>query len=228
MSSVLESKATFLWNKLQEVARVVIAMAMVNNPAKENLFVLVSIIHLVIKTQDTIKILGFQNGGTDVIVELCDMELSVLLNSVEKAIHDLGVDPAQARGEEQGQWLLMRNETPIYLDAWTAEQKSPWNYFIFEEDATTFQLTIPFCYAPTLQREAFLEELLTVNLNILYGKFTYNAKDNVVALIFRVPGKSFQPSDLTHIIDGLMYYSEMAYHVLKDEFTLKRVLVEEN
>jgi hypothetical protein len=24
-----------------------------------------------------------------------------------------------------------------------------------------------------------------------------------------------------------MYYSEMAYHVLKDEFTLKRVLVEE-
>ncbi|MBM3937503.1 MAG: YbjN domain-containing protein [Sphingomonadales bacterium] len=187
-----------------------------------------SIIHLVIKTQDTIKILGFQNGGTDVIVELCDMELSVLLNSVEKAIHDLGVDPAQARGEEQGQWLLMRNETPIYLDAWTAEQKSPWNYFIFEEDATTFQLTIPFCYAPTLQREAFLEELLTVNLNILYGKFTYNAKDNVVALIFRVPGKSFQPSDLTHIIDGLMYYSEMAYHVLKDEFTLKRVLVEEN
>jgi hypothetical protein len=38
---------------------------------------------------------------------------------------------------------------------------------------------------------------------------------------------SFQPGDLTHVIDGLMYYSEMAYHVLKDEFTLKRVLVEE-
>jgi hypothetical protein len=193
----------------------------------KGLFVLVSIIHLVLKTQDTIKIMGIQNDSTNVIAELCDMELSVLLNSVEKAIHDLGVDPAQARGEEQGQWLLMRNETPIYLDAWSAEQKSPWNYFIFEEDTTTFQLTIPFCYAPTLQREAFLEELLTVNLNLLYGKFTYNAKDNVVALIFRVPGKNFQPADLTHVIDGLMYYSEMAYHVLKDEFTLKRVLVEE-
>ncbi|NBV05297.1 MAG: hypothetical protein EBS08_06515 [Cytophagia bacterium] len=86
------------------------------------------------------------------------MELNDLVHSVEKAIHDLGVDPAQARGEEQGQWLLMRNETPIYLDAWSAEQKSPWNYFIFEEDATTFQLTIPFCYAPTLQREAFLDD----------------------------------------------------------------------
>lgn len=203
-------------------------MARENRPTAENLFVLVSNIHLVLKTQDTIKILWFQNGSTDVIAELCQMELNVLVNSVEKAIHDLGVDPAQARGDEQGQWLLMRNETPIYLDAWAAEQKSPWNYFIFEEDTTTFQLTIPFCYAPTLQREAFLEELLTVNLNLLYGKFTYNAKDNVVALIYRLPGLSFQPTDLTHVIDGLMYYSEMAYHVLKDEFTLKRVLVEEN
>ena len=193
----------------------------------KGLFALVSIIHLVLKTQDTIKILGFQNGSTNVIVELCDMDFKDLVLLVEKAIHDVGVDPAAARGDEEGQWLLMRNDTPIYLDAWTAEQRSPWNYFIFEEDATTFQLTIPFCYAPTLQREAFLEELLTVNLNLLYGKFTYNAKDNVVALIYRMPGLSFQPADLPRVIDGLMYYSEMAYHVLKDEFTLKRVLVEQ-
>ena len=193
----------------------------------KGLFALVSIIHLVLKTQDTIKILGFQNGSTNVIVELCDMDFKDLVLLVEKAIHDVGVDPAAARGDEEGQWLLMRNDTPIYLDAWTAEQRSPWNYFIFEEDATTFQLTIPFCYAPTLQREAFLEELLTVNLNLLYGKFTYNAKDNVVALIYRIPGLSFQPADLPRVIDGLMYYSEMAYHVLKDEFTLKRVLVEQ-
>jgi hypothetical protein len=193
----------------------------------KGLFVLVSNIHLVIKTQDTDKFLGIQNGGTEDNAELCHMELNDLVHLVEKAIHDLGVDPSAARGDEAGQWLLMRNETPIYVDAWQAEQRSPWNYFIFEQDITTFQLTIPVCYAPTLQREAFLEELLTVNLNLLYGKFTYNAKDNVVALIYRVPGLSFQPGDLTHVIDGLMYYSEMAYHVLKDEFTLKRVLVEE-
>jgi hypothetical protein len=50
----------------------------------------------------------------------------------------------------------------------------------------------------------------------------------VVALIYRLPGLSFHPADLPRVIDGLMYYSEMAYHVLKDEFTLKRVLVEES
>ena len=71
------------------------------------------------------------------------MDFKDLVLLVEKAIHDVGVDPAAARGDEEGQWLLMRNDTPIYLDAWTAEQRSPWNYFIFEEDATTFQLTIP-------------------------------------------------------------------------------------
>lgn len=166
-------------------------------------------------------------GGLVRIAELCKMELKDLIFMVDQAIHDLGVDPKAAKGDEEGQWVLMRNDTPIYLDAWQAEQKSPWNYFIFDEDPTTFQLTIPFCYTPTLQREAFLEELLTVNLNLLFGKFTYNAKDNVVALIFRVPGISFQPKELSTVIDGLMYYSEMGYHVLKDEFNLKRVLVEE-
>jgi hypothetical protein len=33
--------------------------------------------------------------------------------------------------------------------------------------------------------------------------------------------------ELAATIDGLCYYAEMAYHVLKDEFNLKRVLSEE-
>ncbi len=151
------------------------------------------------------------------------MELTQLVNNIEQGIHDLGVDPQTAKGEELGQWFLMRNETSIFIDAWNAEQKSPWNYFIFETDKSTFQLTIPFCYAPSLKREAFLEELLTVNLNLLYGKFTYNSKDNVVALIYRVPGDGFRHTDLGNIVDALLYYAEMAYHVLKDEFQLKRI-----
>jgi hypothetical protein len=106
------------------------------------------------------------------------------------------------------------------------EQSSPWNYFLFETDRTVFQITLPFCYAPTLQREAFLEEIWTVNLNLLYGKFSFNSRDNVVVLSYRVPGSSFKSEDLSAVIDGLSYYCEMSYHVLKDEFNLKRVLVE--
>jgi hypothetical protein len=69
--------------------------------------------------------------------------------------------------------------------------------------------------------------MLVVNLNLLYAKFSYNSNDNVAALVYRIPGISFHAEQLPQIIDGLCYYAEMTYHVLKDEFSLKRVLAEE-
>lgn len=154
------------------------------------------------------------------------MNLENLVYEVEKTIHDMGVNPADTRGEEIGQWMLMREEMPIYLDAWEDMESNPWNYFVFENDRTVFQVSVPFCYAPTVKRNEFLEEMLVVNLNLLYGKFSYNAKDNVAALVYRVPGTSLRPEEMQQIIDGLCYYAEMTYHVLKDEFSLKRVLIE--
>ncbi|MFN5219229.1 MAG: hypothetical protein ACK5CL_10710 [Sphingomonadales bacterium] len=154
------------------------------------------------------------------------MMLQDLYKAVDKAIHDMGVNPNDTRGDEQGQWMLLRDEMPIFLDAWEETSSTPWNYFVFEKDQTIFQISVPFCHAPTLRREEFLQEMLVVNLNLMYGKYTYNEKDNVVALVYRVPGLSFQEKDLQLIIDSLCYYAEMAYHVLKDEFNLKRVLSE--
>jgi hypothetical protein len=160
------------------------------------------------------------------LMYICSMNLEQLSTAIEKAIHDMGVNPADTRGEETGQWMLIREEMPIYMDAWEDTESNPWNYFVFEKDKSVFQLSIPFCYAPTIKRDEFLQEMLVVNLNLLYGKFTYNEKDNVAALVYRIPGDSFQPAELQLITDGLCYYAEMAYHVLKDEFNLKRVLIE--
>ena len=98
-----------------------------------------------------------------------------------------------------------------------------WNYFIYKNDATVFQITIPFTYAPTVKRHEFLQELLIVNLNLMYGKFSFNEKDNATVLSYRISGQTFEPKSLDLIIDALAYYSEMAYHVLKDEFGLKRI-----
>jgi hypothetical protein len=67
-----------------------------------------------------------------------------------------------------------------------------------------------------------------VNLNLISAKFSFNAKDNVVVISYRCAGSQFQADSLNDIIDGLSYYCEMAYHVLKDEFHLKRVLVDGN
>lgn len=139
----------------------------------------------------------------------------------------MGIEPSDARNEDHGQWFLMNEDMPIYIDAWQEEESTPWNYFKFREDPTIFQITVPFCYGPTLKRNEFLEELLVVNLNLHYGKFSYNPQENVVALAYRKPGSQMQESELKDVIDALGYYAEMAYHVLKDEFNLKRVLVNE-
>lgn len=156
------------------------------------------------------------------------MQAHELIKNVENALEVLGIKPEDARNEEGGQWFLMNEDMPIYIDAWEDEQSTPWNYFKFKDDPSVFQVTIPFCYAPTLKKAEFLEELLMVNLNLHYGKFGYNAKENVVALVYRKPGSAFNQGDLRDIIDSLGYYAEMTYHVLKDEFNLKRVVVTEN
>lgn len=155
------------------------------------------------------------------------MTLNELIETVEQSILAMGVTPEECRGEEPGQWMLMREDMPIYLDAWEDQESNPWNYFIFNTDKTAFQISIPFCYAPTLKREEFLEEMLVVNLNLFYAKFSYNAKDNVMALVYRIPGNAFNANHLQPVVDGLSYYAEMTYHVLKDEFNLKRVMITE-
>lgn len=154
------------------------------------------------------------------------MELSALTALVEGALTRMGINPADARNEENGQWFLMNEDMPIYMDAWTESESTPWNYFKFKTDPTVFQITIPFCYGPTIKRNEFLEELLVVNLNLHYGKFSYNPAENVVALVYRKPGSALLADEIPDVIDALGYYAEMAYHVLKDEFNLKRVSVE--
>jgi hypothetical protein len=152
------------------------------------------------------------------------VELNVLIKTVEDAIVSMGLSKEESQADEQGQWILLKNETPRSIDAWQDVESTPWNYFIFEQDRTVFQITVPFCYGPTLKRSEFLEELLVVNLNLHLGKFSYNTRDNVVVISYRVPGGAFKSDSLAQIIDALAYYTEMAYHVLKDEFHLKRVV----
>lgn len=156
------------------------------------------------------------------------MELNILTEMVERQLAAMGIQPADARNSEDGQWFLMNEDMPIYIDAWADQESTPWNYFKFKSDSTVFQITIPFCYAPTLRKSEFFEELLTVNLNLYYGKFSYNPKENIVALVYRKPGSTLGESEMKDVIDALGYYAEMAYHVLKDEFNLKRVLVAES
>lgn len=151
------------------------------------------------------------------------MELVELQERVKAGIISMGLSENEAQWDEHGQWVLLKDEIPVYIDAWEETESTPWNYANFEKDRSIFQITIPFCFGPTLKRDAFFEELLSVNLNLLFGKFSFNSKENISVISYRIPGEAFQSTSLQSMIDLLAYYSEMAYHVLKDEFNLKRV-----
>lgn len=52
---------------------------------------------------------------------------------VETAIREMGVDPAEARGEEAGQWTLERDQSLLMIDLW----------FVEEEGRPFFQILSP-------------------------------------------------------------------------------------
>jgi len=66
------------------------------------------------------------------------MELSVLIKSVEDAIRKMGLAEDESKADENGQWILLKNEMPVYIDVWQDSESTPWNYFVFKEDASVF------------------------------------------------------------------------------------------
>ena len=94
------------------------------------------------------------------------MEIKDLVKTVELAIVDMGLSKEESQADEQGQWILLKNETPIYIDAWDDKQSTPWNYFIFEQDKTVFQITGSF----QLAFEHFAGRWLLLFQNLHHGE----------------------------------------------------------
>ncbi len=153
--------------------------------------------------------------------------MHTLIEEIEKALSLMEIVPSEAE-QGEGQWVVVRDFLPLYIDAWQETEKTPWNYATLDMDARFFQLSLPFCYGPTLKKTDLNEELLAVNLNMLYGKFTYNQRENIYALVYRVPGNAVRAKEIPIMIENLYYYAHMVFEVLKDEFALKRVSIEED
>ena len=49
----------------------------------------------------------------------------------------------------------------------------------------------------------------------------------MVALVWRKPGSSLSQEEIKPALDAMFYYNQMIFEVLKDEFALKRVNVQE-
>lgn len=67
---------------------------------------------------------------------------------VDDAIADLGLNPEETRGQQEGQWNLKKGRFDIMVDVWEQEQQY------------IFQVVAPLCGMPDENREAFMQHLL--------------------------------------------------------------------
>lgn len=156
------------------------------------------------------------------------MDFETYNNLVESTLGFLGLNPAEARSEEKGQWLIFNGDTEIYIDLWEQKQQSAWLYFESDQPLYIFQIISPICYLPTIHVEQFYEELLHNNLNMLYGSYTINKEENVLAVKFRRICNGLKQEDIVEAIESIGYYSESTYKALAERYDVAKIEVEEN
>ncbi len=96
---------------------------------------------------------------------------------VEQALQNFGLDPAKARGEEKGSWIIQKDNTPIWIDVFKKE-KEPWGYF---------QCLAPAFQLPNDQTQANckLYEKLLEKAHTIFGVAITKYKDWIYVKVIR-------------------------------------------
>lgn len=156
------------------------------------------------------------------------MDIYGVYKVIQDSLTKVGIEPEDAKTEGEGQWLLMRNKTEIYVDAWVQEENSQWQYFQSDQPVPVFQVVSPVCFLPEGEaRAAFMEELLYINFHMYYGSFTINEQENMAAIRYRVPGDDMDEKRVIEVLDSIGYYSETLMGYLTDKYNVDPVLDED-
>lgn len=98
--------------------------------------------------------------------------------TVEAAITRLGIEPEKCRGENAGQWMIVRGSVTVYLDLWYIEKRG----------RAYFQVMAPVIKIPTKRREQFYEELLRLNNRFFGVAFSVDDTNAWIKVIREVDG----------------------------------------
>jgi len=153
------------------------------------------------------------------------MELKKQYTLVEDALQTIGVDPELARCEGDGQWMVERGETEIYIDIWQPETHNQWEYFQDEQPAAVFQIVAPVCYLPDNVDDIkrFYEEILYINHHMFYGSFTVNAEEKMAVIGFKRLLEGCNRVEMIEPIESIGYYAENLSTFLSEKYGLKKV-----
>ncbi len=152
------------------------------------------------------------------------MEINEFYKEVENALSHLGLNPEDARCEEEGQWLVFRGDLEIYIDVWKKEA-SEWTYHPGAHDTATFQVACPISRLPSEDKRLFFyEDLLQMNFYTQYVSFVVNKSENMLTVVFRRAMANISKSDIIEAIDAAGYYGDLAWKMLNQPYELEKPL----
>jgi len=153
------------------------------------------------------------------------MDLKPYSEKVEDALETIGVEPANARCEGEGQWLVHRNTIEIYVDIWQPEEHQQWEYFKDPEPASIFQVVAPVCFLPEDPglRLKFMEEVLYMNFHMFYGSFTVNFEENMAAIRYRRLLDGINRVEIIEPIESIGFYAESLVPYLSEKYGAKKI-----
>ncbi len=133
------------------------------------------------------------------------MDLKPYYEMVENCIRNLGVDPAQCRGDSPGQWNLTKGSASIWIDV-----------LVNQENHGYFQCMGPVVDIPTSNLDAFYQEVLEINHN-LYGVGMTKFKEGIYMKTIRELD-GLDETEIKSTINRIGHYTDQYDDYFKNKY----------
>mgnify|MGYP000954990947 CR=1 FL=1 len=153
------------------------------------------------------------------------MKLEKAISTFELAISKhLNLKPEQIRCEKEGEYIVNRDKTALYIDLWQPEEVSQWQYFGRENIAGVFQIIAPVCFYPADEHlPMFLEELAHLNFHLFFGAFIANNQERIVSIQYKRVLTGLNETEIIEPLEAVGYYAENLSEYLKEKYHVKKV-----
>ena len=125
---------------------------------------------------------------------------------VEGTITDLGINPADCRGQKPGQWDLKKGSANVWVDI----------MYIEKEQRAYFQVMAPVTQIPSTNLEEFYKELLEINYGF-YGVSFVKFETWIYIKIIR-EADGLDKSECTNMINRVGNYADYYDDILQEKY----------
>lgn len=141
------------------------------------------------------------------------MDLQPFYDVVEDGIAELGVNPADCRGDNPGQWNLKKGETTVWVDLW----------YIEKEDRPYYQVMSPIFAVPVdeAKKNALFAQLLEIN-DTLFGVAFTVFQDNIYIKVIREADGMDKTESLSLLL-RVGNYADLHRQELSEKFNIQIV-----